>query len=454
MRILSLFKYILYSLLLLSILLFASLFSLRAWLNNELLSKEVDISFTKNFIAKYIITPNNNINYQFDKIELKNSNDRVLILLSEVGVSDEINEFDFYASEIEITNRLLDRVFGPLKGFFKTTESVNNYVITNPVFTLELENDLQSNNELINIAKDANNEEIFFEDSIALFGDLSPKFHFYQPTLYKTSKFINDTKSIFAASPNSVVSLNNAIFNLNYSNQKYQFNSSPVEIITNEEKVEIKTSITSSNGGYDPVEVSIYASSLISSDTTDLDITFKNINLKKLGESINELDLFDGYLSGRLNVSFNKLGRVIKSNLDLNVGKGVINFKLPYSKSKTNNLNDAYFSFSFQSASNEITINEMRVYHDDFKIAGNGKVDVSFTQSGNVEGFEITLLDFNLQKRDEVILDKSTINMIYDIESDSFSLNEITGLLPVGDLKLTNKISNDSNQYSLEVNNT
>ena len=44
--------------------------------------------------------------------------------------------------------------------------------------------------------------------------------------------------------------------------------------------------------------------------------------------------------------------------------------------------------------------------------------------------------------------------MIYDIESDSFSLNEITGLLPVGDLKLTNKISNDSNQYSLEVNNT
>ncbi|RPF95759.1 MAG: hypothetical protein CBD87_007535, partial [Rhizobiales bacterium TMED227] len=430
------------------------MFSLRAWLNNELLSKEVDISFTKNFIAKYIITPNNNINYQFDKIELKNSNDRVLILLSEVGVSDEINEFDFYASEIEITNRLLDRVFGPLKGFFKTTESVNNYVITNPVFTLELENDLQSNNELINIAKDANNEEIFFEDSIALFGDLSPKFHFYQPTLYKTSKFINDTKSIFAASPNSVVSLNNAIFNLNYSNQKYQFNSSPVEIITNEEKVEIKTSITSSNGGYDPVEVSIYASSLISSDTTDLDITFKNINLKKLGESINELDLFDGYLSGRLNVSFNKLGRVIKSNLDLNVGKGVINFKLPYSKSKTNNLNDAYFSFSFQSASNEITINEMRVYHDDFKIAGNGKVDVSFTQSGNVEGFEITLLDFNLQKRDEVILDKSTINMIYDIESDSFSLNEITGLLPVGDLKLTNKISNDSNQYSLEVNNT
>ena len=64
------------------------------------------------------------------------------------------------------------------------------------------------------------------------------------------------------------------------------------------------------------------------------------------------------------------------------------------------------------------------------------------------------MLDFNLQKRDEVILDKSTINMSYDIESASFSFNEITGLLPVGDLKLTNKISNDSNQYSLEVNNT
>jgi hypothetical protein len=454
MRNLSLFKYVLYSLLILSILIFASLFSLRAWLNNELLNKEIDISFTKNFIARYVLAPNNNINYQFDKIELKNSNDRVLILLSEVQISDEINDLNFYASEIEITNSLLDRVFGPLKGFFKTTGSVNNYIITNPIFTLELENDVQSNNELINIAKDSNNEEILLEDSIAFLGDISPQFHFYQPALYKTSKFINDIKSIFADSPNSAVLLNNAIFNLNYSNQKYEFNFSPVEIITNEEKVEIKTSITSSNGDNNPLEVSIYAASLISSDTIDLDIKFKNINLKKLTESINDLDLFDGYLSGRLNVSFNKLGRVIESNLDLNVGKGVINFKLPYSKSKTNNLNDAYFSFSFQSANNEITINEMRVYHDYFKILANGKAGVNFTQSGNIEGFEITLLDFNLQKRDEVVLDKSTINMSYDIDSSSFSFNEITGLLPLGDLKLTNKISNDSNQYSLEINNT
>jgi len=456
MRNLSLFKYVLYSLLILSILIFASLFSLRAWLNNELLSKEIDISFTKNFIARYVIAPDNNINYQFDKIELKNSNDRVLILLSDVQISDEINELDFYASEIEITNSLLDRVFGPLKGFFKTTDSVNNYIITNPIFTLELENDVQSNNELINIAKDSNNEEILLEDSIAFLGDLSPEFHFYQPALYEVSKFINYIKSIFAESPDSVVLLNNAIFNLKYPNQMYKFNSPLVEITTNEEKVEMKTSITSSNGGNDQLGVSIYASSLISSDSTDLDISFKNINLKKLTESINkfDFDLFDGHLSGRLNVSFNKLGRVIKSNLDLNVGQGVINFKLPYSKSKTNNLNDAYFSFSFQSANNEININEMSVYHDDFKIAGNGKVEVNFRQSGNIDGFEITLLDFNLQKRDEVILDKSTINMSYDIESASFRFNEITGLLPVGDLKLTNKISNDSNQYSLEVNNT
>jgi len=457
MRILSLSKYLLYSLLILSFLIFFSLFSLRFWLNNELLSKNVDISFTKNFISQYIITPNDNINYQYDKIELKNSNDRVLILLSEVKISDENNKLYFYANEIEITNSWLDRLFGPLKEFFNITESVSNYVISNPEFTMKLDNDVQSNNEIINNNKDANNEEILLEDSIAFLGDLSPEFHFYQPTLYKGSKLINDIKSIFADSPISMVLLRNATFNLNYSNQNYKFNYPLVEIITNEEKVELKTSVTPSNGSDDQLELSIYASSLISSDATDLDITFKNINLKKISKNINlkhDIDLYDGGLSGRFNLSFNKLGRVIKSNLDLNVGEGVVNYKLPYSKSQINNLNDAYFSLSFQSATDEITINEMRVYHDDFKLAGNGKAIVKFANSGSIDNFEITLVDFILQKRDEIILDKSSINMSYDIENDNFSFNEITGLLSIGNLKLTNDINNDSNEYSLEISNT
>ncbi len=254
-----------------------------------------------------------------------------------------------------------------------------------------------------------------------------------------------------------MVLLNDATFNLNYSNQKYKFNSPLVEIITNEEKVELKTSITSSNGSDDQLEVSIYASSLNSSDATDLDITFKNINLKKIFNNLDfksDIDLYDGDLSGRFNLSFNKLGRVIESNLDLNIDEGVINFKLPYSKSQTNKLNDGYFSLSFQSATNEITINEMRLYHDDFKISGNGIANVNFIQSGSIDSFDITLLDFNLQKRDEVILDKSTIKMSYDVEKGSFGFNEITGLLPLGDLKLTNEIKNDFNEYSLEINNT
>ncbi len=243
MRILSLSKYLLYSSLILSLLIFASLFSLRVWLNNELLSKNIDISFTKNFISQYILTPNNNINYQYDKIELKNSNGRVLILLSEVKISDENNELYFNANEIEVTNSWLDRLFGPLKEFFNTSESVNNYVISNSEFLLELDEDIESTNEQIDNSKDANNEEILLEDSIAFLGDISPEIHFYQPALYRTSKFINDIKSIFAESPNSMVLLNDATFNLNYSNQKYKFNSPLVEIITNEEKVELKTSV-------------------------------------------------------------------------------------------------------------------------------------------------------------------------------------------------------------------
>lgn len=456
MRILSLSKYLLYLSLILSLLIFASLFSLRVWLNSELLSKNIDISFTKNFISRYIIKPNKNTNYQYDKIELKNSNDRVVILLSQVRVTDEIDELDFYADEIEITNLWLDRVFGPLKEFFNTTESVNNYIISNSEFLLELDESIQSTDELIDNSKEANNE-ILFEESIAFLGDILPEVHFYQPALYKTSKFISGIKSIFAGSANSVVLLNNAFFNLNYSNQKYKFNSPLVEIITNDEKVELKTSISSSNGSDDQLELSIYASSLNSSDATDLDITFKKINFKKLTENINhkyDVDLFDGHLSGRMNISINKLGRVIKSNLDLNVGEGVFDFKLPYSKSQTNKLNDAYFSLSFQSATNEITINEMRVYHDDFKIAGKGIANVNFMQSGSVGSFEITLFDFNLQKKDEIILDKSSVNMSYDLERGSFSFNEITGLLPLGDLKLTKEIKNDFNEYSLEINNT
>ena len=456
MRILSLSKYLLYLSLILSLLIFASLFSLRVWLNSELLSKNIDISFTKNFISRYIIKPNKNINYQYDKIELKNSNDRVVILLSQVRVTDEIDELDFYADEIEITNLWLDRVFGPLKEFFNTTESVNNYIISNSEFLLELDESIQSTNELIDYSKEANNE-ILLEESIAFLGDISPEVHFYQPALYRTSKFISGIKSIFAGSANSLVLLNNASFNLNYSNQKYKFNSPLVEIITNDEKVELKTSISSSNGSDDQLELSIYASSLNSSDATNLDITFKKINFKKLTENINhkyDVDLFDGHLSGRMNISINKLGRVIKSNLDLNVGEGVFDFKLPYSKSQTNKLNDAYFSLSFQSATNEITINEMRVYHDDFKIAGKGIANVNFMQSGSVGSFEITLFDFNLQKRDEIILDKSSVNMSYDLERGSFSFNEITGLLPLGDLKLTKEIKNDFNEYSLEINNT
>ena len=456
MRILSLSKYLLYLSLILSLLIFASLFSLRVWLNSELLSKNIDISFTKNFISRYIIKPNKNINYQYDKIELKNSNDRVVILLSQVRVTDEIDKLDFYADEIEITNLWLDRVFGPLKEFFNTTESVNNYIISNSELLLELDESIQSTNELIDNSKEANNE-ILLEESIAFLGDISPEVHFYQPALYRTSKFISGIKSIFAGSANSVVLLNNASFNLNYSNQKYKFNSPLVEIITNDEKVELKTSISSSNGSDDQLELSIYASSLNSSDATNLDITFKKINFKKLTENINhkyDVDLFDGHLSGRMNISINKLGRVIKSNLDLNVGEGVFDFKLPYSKSQTNKLNDAYFSLSFQSATNEITINEMRVYHDDFKIAGKGIANVNFMQSGSVGSFEITLFDFNLQKRDEIILDKSSVNMSYDLERGSFSFNEITGLLPLGDLKLTKEIKNDFNEYSLEINNT
>ncbi len=119
------------------------------------------------------------------------------MLISEVKISDKNNEFYFNANEIEITNSWLDRLFGPLKEFFNTSELVNNYVISNSEFLLKLDEGIQLTNELIDNSKEASNE-ILLEDSIAFLGDISPEIHFYQPALYKTSKFINDIKSIFA----------------------------------------------------------------------------------------------------------------------------------------------------------------------------------------------------------------------------------------------------------------
>ena len=102
---------------------------------------------------------------------------------------------------------------------------------------------------------------------------------------------------------------------------------------------------------------------------TNADIIFKNININEFMAGINSESyesIYDGNLSGRLNLNFNKLGRIIDSTLDLNIGAGSFEVDLPYSKQDIHNIEDAYFSVSYISSEEQVDINEIQIKHDDF----------------------------------------------------------------------------------------
>ena len=116
---------------------------------------------------------------------------------------------------------------------------------------------------------------------------------------------------------------------------------------------------------------------------TNVDIIFKNINMTQVMAGINSKsyeNFYDGNLSGRLNLNFNKLGRIIDSTLDLNIGAGSFEVDLPYSKQDIHNIEDAYFSVSYISSEEQVDINEIQIKHDDFSVKTKGVIQLNYDQ--------------------------------------------------------------------------
>ena len=122
---------------------------------------------------------------------------------------------------------------------------------------------------------------------------------------------------------------------------------------------------------------------------TNLDLKFKNIS-NQIHEVnyLNFLGTIQTPLSGAVNFDITELGRIHFLKSDINIGEGKIYAGGQETKDHKFNINDqfiikdGYLSFVYESSSNELKINEMKLDNGNFIIDTSGKIVLDFNHIG------------------------------------------------------------------------
>ena len=437
MKLRTVLKYLSYFMGFLIVLLISAFLIFKAWLDNRLESGSLDISFVNSYVQNYLNESYSGLKFNFERISLvKAENQDIAILLKGLQVNSNQNGVTLTAVNTELKNGLMSSILGPITKL-PNRSKFNDIRISEPNINLNLDTllrELEVNLEGTNLKSEQN--QATYIDTLE-FGDQAvTTHHFYQNLL----SVVNTTLSKNNTDQNSVnnFSLENGALSIITAGQLIEMDSISLssQLINDSKSLKFNYNAGSSENS-ENIAISLNHSN--ENGITNADVIFKNLNLHESFDGISSKiyeKIYNGSLSGRLNLNFNKLGRVIDSTLDLNIGVGSFSIDLPYSRSDTHNIEDAYFSISYISSQEQINLNDIQIKHDDFSLDTKGMIELNYDGSGQISSFDAYLSGLSLLKGGQQVVNNANIIMSVDLINNEINFKELDGELNQGRLNI------------------
>ncbi len=455
MKLRLLLKYLSYFVGALFIIIISTFFIFKTWLDSRLESDALDISIIKSQVQKSLNENFSELNFDFEEIFLvKSEEQEILLLLKEMQIVGDQNGITMNVANTEFRSGFINSILGPTSRIFSGSE-YNNIKIFEPVINLNLDILLQqtymSPDGKVSIT---DQNPATYIDTLE-FGDQAvTSHHFYQNLLSAVNdKLQNDHQDrdtvnnfsldggtlLMQASGHSI-SMDNISFSSELIDEnrrlKFEYNTGAKE---NSQNIKVALNHNTQN------------------DVTNTDIIFKNLNLDESFEGIgfkSYKNIYDGNLSGRLNLNFNKLGRVMDSTLDLNIGSGSFDISLPYSQQETHNVKDAYFSISYVSSEERVAINEIQIKHDDFSVNSTGQIDLNYDSTGKISTFDTSLSGLSLSKDGRPIVNNANILINIDLLNNEINFNKLNGELSKGRISIISEEQVNLREIQVNIENS
>ncbi len=437
MKLRTFLKYLSYFMGFLIVLFISAFLIFKAWLDNRLESGSLDVSFVNSYVQNYLNESYSGLKFNFERIFLVKAEDQdIAILLKGLQVNSNQNGVTLTAANTELKSGLMSSILGPITKLANRSK-FNDIRISEPNINLNLDallRELEVNLEGKNLKSEQN--QATYIDTIE-FGDQAvTTHHFYQNLL----SVVNTTLSKNNTDQNSFnnFSLENGALSIVTSGQLIEMDSVALssQLINDSKSLKFKYN-TGSSENSENIEISLNHSN--ENGITNADVIFKNLNLHESFDGISSKfydKIYNGSLSGRLNLNFNKLGRVIDSTLDLNIGVGSFSIDLPYSRSDTHNIEDAYFSISYISSQEQINLNEIQIKHDDFSLGTKGMIELNYDGSGQISSFDAYLSGLSLMRGGQQVVNNANIIMSVDLINNEINFKELDGELSQGTLNI------------------
>ena len=383
MKLRPVFKYLSYFIGILAAITLSTFLIFKSWLDSKLESGSLDITFISPQVQGYLNQNYAGLKFDFEKIILsKSENQEISVSLEGMRINSDRSGISVNAANTQLKNGFLSTIFGPLSELFNTG-NFNDIKIYDPQIVLNFDillQDLGTNLDREGIINEQN--QVAYIDTLEFGNQAATSHHFYQNILSAVNVALQNNYTEHNSS--NTISLENGSISIESTDQQVNLDNVSLssELINGSRDLKFEYIKDSS---VDSQNVEILLNHNTEKGITNADIIFKNININEFMAGINSESyesIYDGNLSGRLNLNFNKLGRIIDSTLDLNIGAGNFEVDLPYSKQDIHNIEDAYFSVSYISSEEQVDINEIQIKHDDFSLNTKGVIKLNYDSGG------------------------------------------------------------------------
>ena len=439
----------------LAVIVLSSFLVFKSWLDSKLESGAIDATFLSSYIRGYLNQNYAGLKFDFERIVLsKSENQEISVLLEGIQVISDQSGMSVSAASTEFQNGFLSSILGPISELFNG-RNFNNIKIYDPQIDINL--DILLYDLGANLYREDTNDkknQLAYVDALEFGDQTATSHHFYQNILSAVNVALQNAND--ERNTNNSFILENGIISIESNDQLVNLENISLSSESINGSRDLKFEYTKGSSA-DSQNVEILLNHDTEKGVTNADIIFKNINLNESMAGITSVsydNIYDGSLSGRLNINFNKLGRIIDSTLDLNVGVGSFELDLPYSKRSVHNIEDAYFSLSYISSEEQIVINEIKIKHDDFSVNTKGVIKLNYDGSGKISTFNANLSGLSLFKGTQQIVNNASVIVSVDPVNYEISFQELVGDLSEGKVSIREEELANHKEIEIVIENS
>jgi hypothetical protein len=455
MKLRPVFKYLSYFMGILAAITLATFLIFKSWLDSKLEAGSLDVTFISSQVQGYLNQNYTGLKFDFEKIALsKSENQEISVSLEGTRINSDRSGISISAANTELNNGFLSSIFGPLSELFNGG-NFNNIKIYDPQIVVNLDillQDLGTNLDLEDIINEQN--QVAYIDALEFGTQAVTSHHFYQNILSAVNVALQNNNA--EQNSNNTLSLEDGSISIESTDQQVSLDNISLssELINGSQDLKFEYI---KDSALDSQNIEILLNHNTENGITNADIIFKNININEFMAGINPEsyeNIYDGNLSGRLNLNFNKLGRIIDSTLDLNIGAGSFEVDLPYSKQDIHNIEDAYFSVSYISSEEQVDINEIQIKHDDFSLSTKGVIKLNYDGGGKISTFDANLTGLSLFKSGQQIVNNGNVIVNVDPANNEINFQKLDGELSEGRVSIREEELANNKEIEIMIENS